>query len=270
MPKTQAMPEIESKAKLTGMYSPFQIISISLTRHSLRKLYVKHAAKLKCTGGGIDHQNAENDNENEGVEVYMDFYILPEGPNDLTEVKAKNLWGKQLKLSIANLRLTCWLFLTEQITNIVPFFPNLHRIYAARPNINPPAITTGVGPHGRRVVFMQPPDDSVIDPVLRDQELPNSIRLFGNNITNDSLPTAGNAATIQPATPQRENVPPLRMTTAPSTPLSSSQKQVPKLSTATEIAMQKARESIKLIPKKCSFEEGILEIQEYVSYYQFC
>jgi hypothetical protein len=59
------------------------------------------------------------------------------------------------------------------------------------------------------------------------------------------------------------------MTTS-STPLLSSWKQVPKLSTATEIAMQKARESIKLIPKKRSFEEGILEIQEYVFYYQLC
>ncbi|KAG1859412.1 hypothetical protein C8R48DRAFT_673954 [Suillus tomentosus] len=54
------------------------------------------------------------------------------------------------------------------ITAKWPFFPNCHRIWATHPNINPSAVTTSVGPHGRCVTFMQPADDGLenIDPVL--------------------------------------------------------------------------------------------------------
>jgi hypothetical protein len=53
----------------------------------------------------------------------------------------------------------------------------MHKFLATRSNITPPAITTGVGPHGRKIVHLQPPAgekrlespewDPEIDPALK-------------------------------------------------------------------------------------------------------
>lgn len=70
----------------------------------------------------------------------------------------------------------------DEICKSFPFFPNLHRLLSSKPNMRPPAITTGVGPRGRQVVHLRPPkrpldsvvstqdsafDPDVIDPTLR-------------------------------------------------------------------------------------------------------
>ena len=44
----------------------------------------------------------------------------------------------------------------EQIKKDFHYFPELHQLWAACPNVNPPAITTGVGPHGRSTLYIQP------------------------------------------------------------------------------------------------------------------
>src|SRR6202040_466858 len=51
----------------------------------------------------------------------------------------------------------------EQIEADFPFFPRLHAILATRPNMNPPVITTGVGPNGRKIIYLQPPEHSPIN-----------------------------------------------------------------------------------------------------------
>lgn len=57
-----------------------------------------------------------------------------------------------------------------------PFFPRLHRLYCARPNSTPPAITTGVGPEGRSVVYLQPPHGFKNDTKdSADTEVPSSM-----------------------------------------------------------------------------------------------
>ena len=59
----------------------------------------------------------------------------------------------------------------EQLTEQWEFFPNCHQIWATHPNINPPAVTTGVGLNGHKVTWMQPPviEDEYIDPILSAQ-----------------------------------------------------------------------------------------------------
>ncbi|KAJ3964477.1 hypothetical protein EV361DRAFT_1037887 [Lentinula raphanica] len=100
-----------------------------------------------------DEEEAENDDgdeekqkadENEDEEdlnvlagdVHLKWYIGSDGPTDETPEKAKNLWASIVKK--------------------FPFFPRLHSLLVGRPNIEPPAITTGFGPQGMATVFYQP------------------------------------------------------------------------------------------------------------------
>ena len=54
---------------------------------SLTSQYKKQAKRLRQTGGSIGKESQDAAGE------YLDFYIPPEGPNDITEDAAKNLWG---------------------------------------------------------------------------------------------------------------------------------------------------------------------------------
>lgn len=40
------------------------------------------------------------------------------------------------------------------------FFPRLHALFASKANVNPPAVTTGVGPRGRQTFYYQKLDDT--------------------------------------------------------------------------------------------------------------
>jgi len=60
----------------------------------------------------------------------------------------------------------------EQIVGDFSYFPEMHRLFSTHPNFNPPAVTTGVGPQGRKTVHFQALTDfqraisPVIDPSL--------------------------------------------------------------------------------------------------------
>jgi len=60
----------------------------------------------------------------------------------------------------------------EQIVRDFSYFPEMHHLFSTHPNFNPPAVTTGVGPQGRKTIHFQAPTDfqcvisSVIDPSL--------------------------------------------------------------------------------------------------------
>ena len=72
---------------------------MSLISHltaSLRKQYIKHAKALQQTGGGISQDSDNKGSADEGTNIVMDFYIPPNGPDNLTTPKAGNLWGKVL------------------------------------------------------------------------------------------------------------------------------------------------------------------------------
>ena len=164
----------------------------------------------------------------------------------------------------------------EQIEGKFKFFPSLHRIFSTRPSVIPPAVTTGVGPQGRKVTYFQPPSGigHIIDPALLSEgpPLPPHLTVFGNDVTNIQQPQPPSfvrspsppdfstplSRTPSPTPVYDENTQP------PSQP-PSSRKHGPKPSIFSNAAIDKARTSIKLLPKKRTFEESIIDISKYVS-----
>ena len=86
----------------------------------------------------------------------------------------------------------------EEICKSFPFFPNLHRLLSSKPNMRPPAITTGVGPRGRQVVHLRPPkrpldsvvstQDSTLDPDVIDPTLVRADDTFTQSDVPSSSP----------------------------------------------------------------------------------
>jgi hypothetical protein len=150
----------------------------------------------------------------------------------------------------------------EQIKKYFRYFPELHQLWATRPNVNPPAITTGVGPHGRSTLYIQPLDDCNIDPALRDPPV-NFSRSFGTNTTNTvpqaSLPIPFTQSNTLPSTPASRSSVESGTSNENETPSAT-----PRPKSYLDEALAKARASIKKIPQKWSFEDRIIELQEYV------
>ena len=145
---------------------------------------------------------------------------------------------------------------------------------SARPNINPPIITTGVGPQGRHAIYLQPPEGSI--PQFEDG-VPGPAQPFSDANVNLELSEerrqdqyrtfmdvieAANATQAPPPPPvqqlirthssaEKENVQP------PATP-----------NTAGSMAralMDKAKSNIKKLPPKPSLEETLVKLSRYVS-----
>lgn len=57
--------------------------------------------------------------------------------------------------------------LAAQIVKEFPFFPRIHALAATRPNVQPPCITTGVGPNGAETTILQ--EGLALDPLLPSQ-----------------------------------------------------------------------------------------------------
>lgn len=177
---------------------------------ALIKDYKKHSKRLIETGGGIRNEPDENSG-GDSAESTLSFYIYSDGPNDETPDFARNLW--------------------DAIIAEFPFFPVLHRMFGARPNVVPILVSTGVGPNGGQTIWYQPPDDSVIDPALRSSP--------------------------QPITP-----PNLLQTPIPSSPVTPTpQARPPKPSTNSRLALEKAA-AIKVIPQKSSIAEAMITISQ--------
>ncbi|TFK54390.1 hypothetical protein OE88DRAFT_1733055 [Heliocybe sulcata] len=108
------------------------------------KIYKTHAAKLHRTGGGLCDRDAED-----GSDEYLDFYIPPGGPTEVTEDRAWNIW-KAINAE--------WLF-----------FSQFHKILAICPNVTPIAVTTGTGLNGMKTLYMQPPSPHASAPGVEAQ-----------------------------------------------------------------------------------------------------
>ncbi|RXW14813.1 hypothetical protein EST38_g11039 [Candolleomyces aberdarensis] len=189
--------------------------------HARYKEEVKH---LQQTGGGIGGNRPDSRDANE----YLDCYVGAGGPDETTTSEACNLW--------------------EEINQRFPFFATMHRFLASRPNAVPPAITTGVGPDGRRILHLQasqntasthsappPIPDHLIDPALR------------NTVASQAIPVV-NSGSVDT---NKENAPP-----AVAEPL----KRGPKPSTFDAAKhVQNAKKNLKAIPKKRSLEDVLLE-----------
>ncbi|KAG6843541.1 hypothetical protein H0H93_000688, partial [Arthromyces matolae] len=103
---------------------------------NLRKTYSIHAKRLYQTGAGIK--------DGQEPDEYSLCYVPPEGPNENTTIDAKNIWG--------------------EIKQEFEFFPRLHELLSTRPNVTPIAVTTGVGPYGRKTVHYQAPENYQAQP----------------------------------------------------------------------------------------------------------
>ena len=128
-------------------------------------------------------------------------------------------------------------------------------------------VTTGVGPQWCKITYFQPPD-SAIDPALRDLEQPfNTVHVFGDNTTNVPLPRVPPTAPIVSLPPLSapSHVSSFAFADDENVPLPS-QKCGPKPSPFSNDAMEKARASIKLLPKKRTFEESIIDLSNCVSH----
>ncbi len=183
-------------------------------------------------------------------------------PNETTPAAAVNLWREFFCLYLITL-------LSEQIEKEFKFFPCLHQIFTARPNVMPIVITTGLGPQGMKKVWYQPPDD------MNPSEIYEHVR---------SLQTEGNA----PSTPQTPaqtahwgfgmdlttmvNI----LQSAASTPApnrSISEKENPntvckpralKASVLSQEALDKDHLSIQRVPQKRTLINTMLDMQAYV------
>ncbi|KAJ3816689.1 hypothetical protein F5880DRAFT_1619042 [Lentinula raphanica] len=101
----------------------------------LVKKYKEAAKRLRKTGEGISDRDEEVDDDTQDKDEYLESYVGPQGPDETTTERIRNIW--------------------DQILEDFPLFPRLHALLSARANINPPQLTTGVGPIGRTVLHLQ-------------------------------------------------------------------------------------------------------------------
>ncbi|KIK74405.1 hypothetical protein PAXRUDRAFT_19905 [Paxillus rubicundulus Ve08.2h10] len=184
--------------------------------------------KLRMTGGGIQAPDGEDHSPSDDDE-YCDFYISADGPNDTTTAEALNIWG------------------TFYAKNNILF--NL-----IRPNVNPIAITTGVGPAGKKTFHIQPldDDDNAGDELTQSQigqiqmlqdaiNMANAARVHAPLSTSASYADKENSAVDLTETP--------------------SQKKAPKLSSLSQDSISKAKDRIQKLPKKRTIDDTLQDIQ---------
>ncbi|KAF4591307.1 hypothetical protein EYR40_009910 [Pleurotus pulmonarius] len=218
----------------------------------LRKKYVKLAKRLKATGEGLkDDNHDDSGDDGEAKEIYMRI---------------------------------------EQLCNECEYFPNLHRIYATRPNVVPPVVTTGLRPRGREILYLQDPNagitpeahgstadlpDIPIDPRLLN--MPEPVTSSAGRLSPAPLSRASSFDI--PSTPvlvhsfgtEMVNTAPAATTSSTSDStaslaspsiMSTPSKRAPKPSHLSDEALSKAKASIQVVPRKRSLEEQIFDIQK--------
>ncbi|KAM6491159.1 hypothetical protein JOM56_013398 [Amanita muscaria] len=205
----------------------------------LTKTYKKQLTKLQRTGEGIRHDVQDPAHEE------LEYYIPADGPNASTPTAAVNLWHT-FDFSFVHVLTENNL---EQIEKEFKFFPRLHQIFAARPNVTPIVITTGVGPHGMKKLWYQPPDDVNAD------ETPEHTELLHPTCSSPfpSTPTPVHSAqgrAFGVDLTRTVNIPPANRSRAP------------KPSVVSCEAIEKARLNIQKIPQKRTLIDTMLDIQE--------
>jgi hypothetical protein len=152
---------------------------------------------------------------------------------------------------------------------------------ATRPNVNPPVITTGVGPHGRKIVYTQPPDGmSSADSTASDNDFAGSSGIF-----DVALPAAPDpqrqyrtlleamaaaqaalngevGAEVLPIAPHsepaanKENTIPVIPPSTPYNTISSS--------SYAKAMIDKAKSNVKKLPPKPTLEETLIKLSTFV------
>ena len=151
---------------------------------------------------------------------------------------------------------------------------------SARPNINPPIVTTGVGPQGRHAIYLQPPEGGI--PESEDGG-PGPAQLFSDANVNLGLSEeqrqqqyrtfmdvieAANAAQAFPPPPPPPPPPPVQQLLRTHSSAEKENIQPPATpNTAGSMAkalMDKAKSNIKKLPPKPSLEETLVKLSRYV------
>ncbi|KIK74053.1 hypothetical protein PAXRUDRAFT_20262 [Paxillus rubicundulus Ve08.2h10] len=218
--------------------------------YSLLKKYKSHASRLRTTGKGVKSSNGAEDDESQ-TDEYFDCYIPASGPDVTTTTEAQSIW--------------------DEIVEAFPFFPALHHIFSARPNVTPIAITTGVGPHGKKTVhFQAPSDDESNPPAFMPEQHSQMLSLHqvleaerAHHQVSPSFKPAYDGGSPPWHDWDKENIPSSQP--HPTPPLSQSAatpaKHPSKLSSITE-SVEKAKECISKLPKKHSFKDTLMDLQQ--------
>ncbi|KAG2122243.1 hypothetical protein DEU56DRAFT_746050, partial [Suillus clintonianus] len=190
--------------------------------------------KLESLSEGL-RESQDSDN-GDPTNEFCQFYIGANGPDATSTEEAKNLW--------------------EEIKNDFPFFADLHQIFAARPNVTPIAVTTGVGPHGKKTFHMQPPSDDEDNTTFTASQV-SQIRTLQDALNHAN--TAPRAASPSfEFVNDKENTPFFHAMMSSQTPIRT---KAPKPSSMSQDSITKVKGRIQKITPKRSIEDTLFEIQ---------
>lgn len=144
-----------------------------------------------------------------------------------------------------------------------PLFPRLHLLLSARANINPPQITTGIGPSGRTVIHLQVESEGNVRAPTSAQQTSRMTALPPT--APQSSPSGSGFGSIDsdaqethsPVMPQPSTFGSNRINSQASSSSSTGPNQVPALSTA--VARARANFSH---PRKRTVEERLFDMHE--------
>ena len=145
---------------------------------------------------------------------------------------------------------------TDQILKEFPFFSELHRIFVARPNVTPIAVTTGVGPNGKKTLHLQP-----LDPVTPPAEFTDSqvsqFRTLHDALNHAETQTSVEAVKGDTLDSSQDSLE--KETFSLKAPAN---KRGPKPSSFSQESLSKAKERIQKAPKKRTIEDTLFDIQK--------
>jgi hypothetical protein len=154
--------------------------------------------------------------------------------------------------------------MVDQIVIAFPFFPQLHTLLATHPNLNPVAISTGIGPNGHElqnfrgsVDHQSRISDDMIDPALCVLDSNSVIPPTASPVTSPPMASPPIACAVVSFATAQENMLPIPRSTTPA--------RGPKQSTfgseRLDAAVAKANTTISRIPKKQTLEDSFLSVQ---------
>jgi len=243
--------EIELRADMKGK-SEFWPSSDTKLLSRLAKVYKQHAKRLTITGEGID-PDAKDGSDSQTCS----YFIEAGGPDESTPEQAK-IWGQCILIFLL---LSSFFIILDDIVSQFPFFPELHRIWATKPNKNPIAVTTGVGPLGKKTWIMQPLSSSRADEVIKGDAVGlTDLQCQEIQTLQDALNLAQQSFSPEDLSFEKENVAPLSTQSKPDpfTPSCT----VPRSSTMSQKTLMKAKERIQKVPKKQTIEDTLMDIHK--------
>ncbi|KAG1728874.1 uncharacterized protein EDB91DRAFT_1060292 [Suillus paluster] len=206
-----------------------------------------HARRLRKTGEGIQSDVNSNVSDNE----FFECYVPADGPNTTTTPKAQCIW--------------------DEIVEQFKFFPVLHQILSSCPNVTLIAITTGVGPHGRKTVHYQPPSDDEgpelasenfsqiqsLHTALQNEAAQHGISPSFESPFNNIIDPSDFSQPLYDVNDKENDPPP----SSQSTPTPTTKRAL-KSSSMLQDSLTKARQRISKVPKKRTLDETLINMQK--------